>query len=198
MFKRASCLTAIIMAVSTPVMAVTYTQTGGYSNTVSKTITDTHNVTIRQGESVVKGSDVMIGGLDNTTACDPINCSSSDNITKGSSTITTLTDLKLVSTGSSTTTSTTASCFSGGSMMGLAHQESKSVESFATSGWSSVVASGTVTKTTLEQAATYNPSGLETGSVSNKVVDTTTIGETSHTTFSTTGERITFSSSVGN
>jgi hypothetical protein len=196
--KKLLTATLLLSTLSFGANAISYTQTGGSSNTVSTSTTLTDNVLIRQGESVVKGSDVFKGGLDTTTPCDPINCSASDNTTTGSSVITTNTHLVINTTGSSTTNSTSASCFSGGSMAGLSHQESRSKESFATSGWSEVVATGTIVKTTVETATTTNPWGTEVGSVVNKVVDTTTINEATKTTFSTTGERITFSSSVGN
>jgi hypothetical protein len=176
--------------------AVSYTNTGGYSNTVSKSNTQTHNVTVREGVQKIKTTDISHGGLDNTTGCDPINCNGSDNITKGETFKTINTNLTVVNTGESVRNSTTASCFSGSNMNGLAHSESRSVENFTSSGWSNIEASGNIISKTINKTTTTN-GGLEVGSSFDKVIDTTLISELTKTTFTTKGQNITFSSSVG-
>lgn len=176
--------------------AVTYTQTGGYSNTTSHSNTVTDNTTYRVGTSVVEATDTAVGGLDNTNRCSAIDCSSSDNITTGSSKVITKTNLVINTTGTSNTTSTTASCFSGSDMNGLSHMEGKSVESFATSGSSTTTASGEIVATTINRTHTTN-GGAEVGSSFEKVVDTTVVSEVTTASYSTTGERITFTSSTG-
>lgn len=196
--KKVLLATAIAATmISAPAMAVSYTSTGGYTNMTSTSRTITDNVTIIDGYKKVTAQDVSRGGLDNTNSCSALDCDKSDNVTSGHSKTITHTDLVLRTQGETTRTATTASCFSGSDMNGLAHQEASSVEDFSISGYSTITATGTITEIAKNWATTTN-GGADNGSLFEKTITTTTINEVTENTFSGTGQIVTFSSSVGN
>jgi hypothetical protein len=189
-------ITGILFAVllTSSALATTYTKSSGTSFGTETSSTQSHSITLREGTTLTKATDTAVGGLSSSNCT--ISCSAADNKVSSTERVFTKTNLTITNIGSNQTTASSASCFSGVNINGLNATEAKGSRTYATVGSSIATAVGSVYKKTVT-ASTSTNGGAEVGSSRNVVVDNTSINESTNTTFTSGGNTITFTSSIG-
>ncbi len=194
---KSTILAVAISAVMVlPVMATSYTQSSGTGWSQSSSATQTHNTTALYSKEVTYAKDTGVGGLGVKNVCGGTPCSAADNVVDSNEKTVKITNLNIDTIGSSLSTEAGTSCFSGVSINGLSAVESRSTSNFGTAGSSVTKVTGNVI-TNVETSSHSTSNGAESGSSSLVSERLTKVSEVTNKTYSSGGETITFTSSIG-
>lgn len=197
--KLATIATAVAatLFISATASAGTVVRSYGDSYSNSKSVTDTNNTTVLKIRERGYATDATTGGLSDPNRCQGLACSPADNNSSFVEVSYSKTDLVINTTGQNITNTAVESCFSGGNVNGLAYQEGWSNSTSSNSGYSNTDVSGTVVDITKTWSKSTGDNA-EQGYAYKFEKSSTTVDESTHTTFSGGNTVITFTSSIGN